>query len=363
MPEIIGKKISQLQTATTEEVTLDKVVPIPVGNKTKKVTLNQIKNLFGGGETPPASNPNIRRFIKDESLTESHIGLLAMQQVTILNDPPSGVEDFETKAVLCNTTPEILGIEGEYEIELKGIFEVSKSGVIENWDNWNFTYHLMYVGSAIFDFQYLFDATKGNNYGTDDGTGFLEFADNTEKQNALDWCISNSSADAMSDYFDILTPFYYDAISESFKAVVRQKSIPLFYAYFTDNSFNFGSSFNATAIVEYVKTIAEQVKSNILGTIVGIDDDEVLIDTSSVQTLKMASVADGAFATLPVPLGSEIGDLILLPWRNGTVIDLFGYSLATNYNPLLEENFFFVNGYFRPLTKAGAGENVIAQMM
>ena len=133
-------------------------------------------------------------------------------------------EDFEIKATLSNTTPETPEVLGEFEIELKGFFELDKTTITSNWNNnWQLNYVANYSESAGISFEYLFKASKGNPYGADDGSGFLEFADNTEKINALTWCLSNNSGeynDSMTNKFDIVTSFYYDVISESFNISV-----------------------------------------------------------------------------------------------------------------------------------------------
>lgn len=314
------------------------------------------------------SNPNIHRFPKNASLTEAHIGLLAMQQVAILNYPPSGPEDLEIKAVLSNTTPETPEVLGEFEIELKGFFELDKPTITSNWDNsWELRYVVNYSGSASIRFEYLFKASLGNPYGTDDGSGFLEFADNTEKINALTWCLSNNGGVQTITYsFNVVTPFYYDAVSESFKVVLRQKEVPVDDVNWQYNGSIPDTQANVTTTVQSEKALFEQVRSTVLGTIVGIDEDEVLIDTSPVQTLKMASAEDGAFGIIPSLMEGNFGYQLLLPWRNGTVIDYNG--LLMNHNIDIFEDLestphqFLINeNYYKPLTNALPDEAVLAK--
>lgn len=375
-PAILGGRLkSMVDTLTGFAVgKTDKAQPngIATLDENGKVPLEQLPEMSGGGETPPSANPNIHRFPKDASLTEAHIGLLAMQQINFLNFPPLSPEYLEIKAVLANTTPGTPEVLGEFEIELKGFFELDKTTITSNWDNnWQLRYVDYYSGSASISFEYLFKASKGNPYGTDDGSGFLGFADNTEKINALTWCLSNNNnyEQSITDKFDVVTPFYYDAISESFKIVLRQKEIPEDSITWQYNGSVPGTQANTTTTVQSAKGIFEQVKSTILGTIVGIDGSDVLIDTSPVQTLRMASTEDGAFGILPLPMledNEELGLYLLFPWRNGRVIDYNGLAMNHNINPFgIREGdifYFLTNGiYYKPLTSAMPNEPVLAK--
>ena len=281
------------------------------------------------------STPNINsimRFPKDASLTTDHIGLLAMQQVTVLNNPPQSAADFEVKAVLCNTTPSTTDQNVKYKIELFGLFDLSNEQINDN--SWSELLYFYFTGNngsygANYLFKsYLFNPNNGNPYGTADADGILHFADNTEKENALNWLANNNGGfiDNGHNTFVMESPFTYNATTGGFECIL-QANISFDQKEWADRN-NPPYHYTITELVPQTTYCPELVQNTVLGTIVGIDGDEVLIDTAMVQTLKMASTADGAMGILPKTENFSNG--MLVPWRNGTVIEYFGWTQIAN---------------------------------
>ena len=134
------------------------------------------------------STPNINSIMrpKDASLTTDHIGLLAMQQVTVLNNPPQSAADFEVKAVLCNTTPSTTDQNVKYKIELFGLFDLSNEQINDN--SWSELLYFCFTGNnGSYGANYLFKVTYSIQIMETlmellTLMVFLHFADNTEKR-------------------------------------------------------------------------------------------------------------------------------------------------------------------------------------
>lgn len=378
-PAILGSRLkSMVETLTDFAVgKTDKAQPngIATLDENGKVPTEQLPEMSGGGSG--AETPNIKRFPKDASLTEAHIGLLAMQQVTVLNNPPSSQEDFEFKAVLCNTTPATPNVKGRFELDFSGLFDVSKETIQNNQNSKLFQYSVSfhdeygdyrnrYCGILVSD---LFYAGSGNPYGTPDENGILEFADNTEKINALNWALfnapeTNSFNGRLADVLNVITALYHYSDSNSFKMVVEDIYNKVESSYFESYTFGYFKLW-VSNIVERVNGSTERVDSVILGTITAIDGEDVLIDTSPVQTVKIATAEDGAMGVLPVPSLTEMGNQILMPWRNGRVIDLNGWFMTQQ--PSIDENFVesmaSTRGCFTALTAGQPGGDVLARII
>ena len=313
---------------------------------TEKGTANGVATLDGNGKVPATQLPamggsggsgtssSIMRFPKDASLTTDHIGLLAMQQVTVLNNPPQSAADLEVKAVLCNTTPGTVEQKLKYKIELFGVFDLTNEQIQNNtWGDlltFYFTTNSNQVGGCFLPLNYLFSPLNGNPYGTPDGDGILHFADNTEKENALNWVVNNKIF-VGKDYkaLQITSPFTYNPTTGGFECIVEATVLfDLERSTLWDERNYPPYHYTITTLTPQTEYSPEAVRHTILGTIVGVDGDEVLIDTAMVQTLKMASTADGAMWILPKTENFSNG--MLVPWRNGTVIDYFSWTQIAN---------------------------------
>lgn len=58
---------------------------------------------------------------KHSSVTAEHIGLLAMQEVTVLTENPESVDDFQVQVKVADTVPATQGTKGEYTVRVEGI--------------------------------------------------------------------------------------------------------------------------------------------------------------------------------------------------------------------------------------------------
>lgn len=59
---------------------------------------------------------------KHSSVTAEHIGLLAMQEVTVLTENPQSVDDFQVQVKVADTVPATAGEKGQYTAEIAGEF-------------------------------------------------------------------------------------------------------------------------------------------------------------------------------------------------------------------------------------------------
>lgn len=319
-----------------------------------------------GGSTPNINS--IMRFPKDASLTTDHIGLLAMQQVTVLNNPPQSAADFDVKAVLCNTTPGTTEQKLKYKVELFGVFDLTNEQIQNNTSGellaFYFTTNSNQVGGCFLPLNYLFSPLDGNPYGTPDGDGILHFADNTEKENALNWAAINNNTFVGENYqgLQITSPFTYNPTTGGFECIVEATVLfDLERSTLWDERNYPPYHYTITTLTPQTEYSPEAVRHTILGTIVGVNGDEVLIDTALVQTLKMASTADGAMWILPKTENFSNG--MLVPWRNGTVIDYFGWTQIANIQGDANTHISASGTIFSALNSAAPEGEVIARFI
>lgn len=489
----IPTTVEQLKNKVDQDITSKtarkSITPTILG-ELLKVIIDFIVNLIGTG-SGSSTDTNIKRFPKDASLTSAHIGLLAMQQVTLLNDPPTSSEDIVTKAVLCTTEPMVPGVKGVYKLTFSGIrklqpvtklikvdmsanpsagdtivfsvntlsdetltFVSSGSGNASNNevevgatladtltnivshftsagtnltnnrarvnDTDNATYiefelshneadAVKYIqdstitttGSGVYSisttrelssyaqelldistdnnsmlnattwdssnnvreillYSQLYVASNGQPNGTTGAFGLKYFADDTEAIAAINWALSNNAY--FPTMFDITSALTLNA--GNYEMQISNKTAPLNTMVSTISpQNNHNITVSSTTTTTPVLPVVEQVKNFILGRIEGVDGEEVLINTSFIFDLKLSSEDDGASgAVIPQIYKSYIPHLIA--WRNGTVIDLYGFGtniLLTSgiyYNDNFLVNVDKLGGFFRPISKGVADGNI-----
>ena len=308
------------------------------------------------------------RFPKDASLTTDHIGLLAMQQVTVLNNPPQSAADLDVKAVLSNTVPGANEQKLKYKIELFGVFDLTNEQIQNStWGDllaFYFTTNSNQVGGCYLPLNYLFNPINGNPYGTPDGDGILHFADNTEKENALNWAANNNNNLVGNNYqgFIIVSPFTYNPNTGGFECILEATTLFNLIKSTLWGERNYPPyHYTITTLTPQTEYSREAVRHTILGTIVGVDGDEVLIDTALVQTLKMASTADGAMGVFP--FRQDMSNGLIMPWRNGTVIDFFGWTQIANIQGEANKHILESGTIFSALNSAAPEGEVIARFI
>lgn len=390
-PQTLPQLKSKIDQEVTGQTAKNSITPTLMGALLKTITdffvpatergiANGVATLDGNGKVPATQLPamggsggsSIMRFPKDASLTADHIGLLAMQQVTVLNNPPQSAADFDVKAVLCNTTPGTTEQKLKYKVELFGVFDLTNEQILNGTYSELLAFYFQTTsnqgGACYLPKSQLFSQDPGNPFGTPDGDGVLHFADNTEKENALNWAANNNSNLVGSNYpqpgtlFAIVSPFTYNPNTGGFECILEANTL-----FDLETSTLWGERNDApyhytiTTLTPQTENTPEVVRHTILGTIVGVDGDDVLIDTAPVQTLKMASSTDGAMGTLP--LTKDMSNGVLVPWRNGTVIDYFGWTQVANIQGDANTHALASGTVFSALNSAAPEGEVIARFI
>lgn len=193
-------------------------------------------------------------------------------------------------------------------------------------------------------------------YGTSGAFGLKYFADHTEAINALNYAFSNNAD--FNEIFDITSPIAYNSLTEKYEMIVQNKTTPVGDSYQSTYAHN-GVGGNEIVITIAIQTPAEKetaelVRSKVLGIIVGVDGNDVLIDTSFMLNVQLCSTEEGALGVIPLP--NNIGSVFA--WRNGTVIDFMGYMNLVN-NDLLNDyttaEWYYTGVVFNALSPAQAG--------
>lgn len=131
-------------------------------------------------------------------------------------------------------------------------------------------------------------------------------------------------------------------------------------------------------IVEPTRSIEHHVSNRILGELIGISGNYAIINTAESQTLQLS--ADAIVTTPPVPqVYGNGGDQLfmytmldpwgtLIPWKDGTWIDMGGLTQYYNGNPQAEEITNSItylhaisSSLYQALAQATTGETVLAR--
>lgn len=352
-----------------EAIPLGSIVTLTavLNNKANVDALAAKADLGADGKVPAAQLPtgggsSVMRFPKDPSLTAAHIGLLAMQKVTTLVPNPETISDFEIKAVLANTVPKKEASPARFKLRFKNFIIDSNSGsdadnpglqfmqAIRPLINDNTEIPAIWVrywgtNNTNLTFITWYDLLN-SDYGQYNGNG-NEMPDAATALLGITQAlgldpVNNASNDwlrrlnegAWATDFNVVSPLA-EVSAGVFEITIETKTVPNTRDSYFQIQFENPSPLPDSPQIEVVieeagnVVIPEMVPYTILGKIVGVEGNEVLIDTSSIFEVKLASAADGELGTIPFTPEIDMGDFypVVLAWRNGRAISIYGYSL------------------------------------
>lgn len=230
-----------------------------------------------------------------------------------------------------------------------GLFGGNYLVAASSWDSGN-------SSSAIIDLRDIYRNDSGQPNGEFGAFGLKYFVDDADAIAALNWAISqNANFQLMFDISSVIV----STGSNVYYLEVQNKTAPTGsgYSYFNTNIFQ-NVYCNTNTLEDATGGRPERIPNAIIGKIVGVDGNDVLIDSSFLFDLKMCSEVDGAFGILPYSDDFNYGSYIpaVIAWRNGTVIDLAGYFNLMQNAGFSGENVFLapmlVGGLFRPVNAA-----------
>ncbi len=171
-------------------------------------------------------------------------------------------------------------------------------------------------------------------------------------------------------YFDIIDDEQHDGYSN---VIIRQKNSPTSSNIWTsyDTNANFGESLGSNVEISPQARIPELVRNTVLGVIVGVDGDDVLIDSSYLCKIKLAGENESISSNYALPhiaptsSGNDSNQIFpLIAWKNGTVASLYSMLEQTNQGTSWQavqgvwQRMINTGGLFMPLERTMGKEEV-----
>lgn len=207
-------------------------------------------------------------------------------------------------------------------------------------------------------------SSNSQPFGTATDFGIRKFTSQQEAYDAVKYALEhNPGFNAM---FNVITPGAAPT-GNNIALKIETKTSPMPHG--SSMNFNFypnGSPVYAQAYIINGGSLIqpEHVPYTILGVIAGVEGNDVLIDTSSIVELQLASAAEGETGIVPFYDAALSGFYYpaVVAWRNGKVISIHGYAISNNisYEALIEYLIptMQTNSLFRALSAANPEEKI-----
>lgn len=260
------------------------------------------------------------------------------------------IEDYYASSYTQSLTPDRVNVAEDISNRSQSYDYVIE---VDTWDTNNgYQAFLVY-----FD---LYSYASTIPYGTVGPYNLKYFSSIEEYKDAINWAVLNGQYSHFSEIFNVVEPLAYDADNNIIKMVIESLTAPSNpgdSAQFVTSVLN--PDYPVATVTTNIEPVArkpERITGSVVGVLVGTEGNNAIIDSTFINTVKMCSAADGAFGALPYTEEIQTYHSVLA-WRDGKVIDFFGWSTVMNNSGWnISENiisyWLFSSGFFVPMSAA-----------